>query len=152
MALLKLWKELEDYLLNTIFTEHLVKSGVKNKNIVFIDLTKISNSNFWDPINLYNHILELTSSNEGISYVIIDEILEVFPLIKLSLKDGKHIKANSNDEEVITFVDVILDLASKDNTYIYVIGSNSKLLSTDIITEFRDRHGLLFDFLLRYIK
>ena len=53
---------------------------------------------------------------------------------------------------MIAFVDVILDLASKDNTDIYVIGSNSKLLSTDIITEFRDRHGLLFDFLLRYIK
>lgn len=152
MALLKLWQELEDYLLNTIFTEHLLKSGVKNQNIIFIDLTKISNSNFWDPINLYNHILEFASSNEGISYVIIDEILEVFPLINLSLKDGKHIKANSNDEEVITFVDVILDLASKDNTDIYVIGSNSKLLSTDIITEFRDRHCLLFDFLLRYIK
>lgn len=152
MALLKLWQELEDYLLNTIFTEHLLKSGVKNQNIIFIDLTKISNSNFWDLINLYNHILELTSSNEGISYVIIDEILEVFPLNNLSLKDGKHIKGNSNDEEVITFVDVILDLASKDNTDIYVIGSNSKLLSTNIITEFRDRHGLLFDFLLLYIK
>ena len=41
---------------------------------------------------------------------------------------------------MITFVDVILDLASKDNTDTYVIGSNSKLLSTDIITEFRDRH------------
>ena len=116
MALLKLWQELEDYLLNTIFTEHLLKSGIKNQNIIFIDLTKISNSNFWDPINLYNHILEFTSSNEGISYVKIDEILEVFLLINLSLKDGKHIKANSNDEEVITFVDVILDLASKDST------------------------------------
>lgn len=97
-------------------------------------------------------MLELTSSNEGISYVIIDEILEVFPLINLSLKDGKRIKANSNGEEVITFVDVILDLTSKDNTDIYVIGSNSKLLSTDIITEFRDRQGLLFDCLLHYIK
>ena len=43
MALLKLWQELEDYLLNTIFTEHLLKSGVKNQNIIFIDLTKISN-------------------------------------------------------------------------------------------------------------
>ena len=44
MALLKLWQELEDYLLNTIFTEHLLKSGVKNQNIhLFIDLTKISN-------------------------------------------------------------------------------------------------------------
>lgn len=129
----------KSYLLNTIFKEHLLKSGVKNQNIIFIDLTQISNSNFRDPINLYNHILEFTSLNEGISYVIIDEIQEVFPLINLSLTDGKHIKANSNDEEVITFVDVILDLASKDNIDLYVTGSNSKLLSTDIITEFRDR-------------
>ena len=129
----------KSYLLNTIFKEHLLKSGVKNQNIIFIDLTQISNSNFRDPLNLYNHILELTSLNEGISYVIIDEIQEVFPLINLSLTDGKHIKANSNDEEVITFVDVILDLASKDNIDLYVTGSNSKLLSTDIITEFRDR-------------
>ena len=124
--MLKLWQELEDYLLNTIFTEHLLKSGVKNQNIIFIDLARISNSNFWDPINLYNHILELTSSNEGIGYVIINEILEVFRLINLSLKDVKHIKANYNIEEAITFVDVILDLASKDNIDLYVIVSNSK--------------------------
>ena len=56
-----------------------------------------------------------------------------------ALTKGEHVKAKSKDENIISFVDVILDLASLDNIDLYVTGSNSKMLSTDIVTEFRDK-------------
>ena len=102
-------------------------------------MTKISNAYYRDPLYLYNHIIELTKNNIGMNYVILDEIQEVYYIINIALTDGKHIKAKSTDEEVISFVDVILDLASMNNIDLYVTGSNSKMLSTNIVTEFRDK-------------
>ena len=47
-----------------------------------------------------------------------------------------------DDVEIISFVDVILGLSREKNIDLYVTGSNSKMLSTDIVT----------DFLLKFIK
>ena len=129
----------KSYLLNNIFKEYLISSGVSEKNIINIDLTKLSNSYYRDPIYLYEHIVELTKKNNEMYYVIIDEIQEVYSIVNTALTNGEHIKAKSKDEEIISFVDVVLDLASLDNIDLYVTGSNSKMLSTDIVTEFRDK-------------
>lgn len=129
----------KSYLLNTLYKEYLLKDGVNPKNIIELDLTKISNSYYRDPIFLYNHIVDITKNNEGINYVILDEIQEVYPIINLALTKGEHIKAKSKDEDIITFVDVVLDLASQSNIDLYITGSNSKMLSSNIITEFRDK-------------
>lgn len=129
----------KSYLLNKIFKEYLLSVGVKKENIIEIDLTKISNSIYRDPIYLYDHINQLTKKECGIYYIFLDEIQEVYSILNLALTDGKHIKAKSNDEDTIGFVDVILDLASNRKLDLYITGSNSKMLSTDIITEFRDR-------------
>ena len=129
----------KSYLLSKIYKKYLIDNGISNSNIIEIDLTKISNAYYRDPLYLYNHIIELTKNNIGMNYVILDEIQEVYSIINIALTDGKHIKAKSTDEEVISFVDVILDLASMNNIDLYVTGSNSKMLSTDIVTEFRDK-------------
>jgi len=129
----------KSYLLNTIFKEYLLEQGINNKNIIEIDLAIISNAIYRDPIYLYEHIIDLTQKNDEISYVFLDEIQEVYDIINLSLTNGKHIKAKNKDEDIIGFVDVILDLASHKNIDLYVTGSNSKMLSSDIITEFRDK-------------
>ena len=42
-------------------------------------------------------------------------------------------------EDKIGFVDVLLGLMKHDNIDVYVTGSNSKMLSSDILTEFRGR-------------
>jgi predicted AAA+ superfamily ATPase len=55
------------------------------------------------------------------------------------LTEEKIILAKDNDEEVISFVDVVLGLSREPNIDLYVTGSNSKMLSSDIITEFRDK-------------
>ncbi len=129
----------KSYLLSKIYKQYLIDNGISNSNIIEIDLTKISNAYYRDPLYLYNHIIELTKNNIGMNYVILDEIQEVYSIINIALTDGKHIKAKSTDEEVISFVDVILDLASMNNIDLYVTGSNSKMLSTDIVTEFKDK-------------
>jgi predicted AAA+ superfamily ATPase len=58
--------------------------------------------------------------------------------VNLVLTNGEHIKAKDTDEDVISF-DVVLGISHKPNIDLYVTGSNSKMLSTDIITEFRDK-------------
>lgn len=129
----------KSYLLNTIYKNYLIETGVPNENILILDLTKISNAFYRDPIYLYEHILNQTKNKDKFYYVILDEIQEVYSIINLALTEGKHIKATSKDSEIISFVDVILDLASNENIDLYVTGSNSKMLSTDIVTQFRDK-------------
>lgn len=129
----------KSYLLNTIYKEYLLNQGINENNIIDMDLAKISNAYYRDPIYLYEHIVKVTKNNDGINYVFLDEIQEVYDIINLALTDGKHIKAKKSDEDVIGFVDVILDLASLKNIDLYVTGSNSKMLSSDIVTQFRDK-------------
>lgn len=129
----------KSYLLNVLYKDYLLKNGVDENNIIEIDLTKISNAYYRDPIYLYEHVVSLVNKNNGTSYVFIDEIQEVYPIVNLALSEGKHIKAKSSDEDIVSFVDVVLDLASLQNVDLYITGSNSKMLSSDIITEFRDK-------------
>lgn len=128
----------KSYLLGVLFKSYLLEHGVGEDQIVEIDLTKISNAYFRDPIYLYEHVKAL-SENGGIHYVLLDEIQEVFPLLNPALAGGKHIRAKKSDLETVGFVDVILDLASSKNIDLYVTGSNSKMLSSDVATEFRDK-------------
>ena len=63
-------------------------------------------------------------------------------MINPSFTDGKIIIAKPTDPNAITFVDVVLGLSRIANVDLYVTGSNSKLLSKDIATEFRDKAKL----------
>ena len=63
--------------------------------------------------------------------MLIDEIQEVEPIQNPWLPDNKDAK--------ITFVDVLIGLMHKKNVDVYVTGSNSKMLSKDVMTQFRDR-------------
>ena len=55
------------------------------------------------------------------------------------LELGKHVLAKEGDEQTVSFVDVVLGLSREANIDLYVTGSNSKMLSSDIVTEFRDK-------------
>ena len=129
----------KSYLLNTIFKKYLIENGVKESNIFCVDLNEISNSKYRDPLYLYEYIMQLTSNIKTKAYVFIDEIQEVFPIVNIALTNGRHVKATSADEERISFVDVVLDLSHHSNIDLYITGSNSKMLSSDVITEFRDK-------------
>lgn len=73
------------------------------------------------------------------SYLIKEIFQLVYTLINPNLTDGKHVLAKKDDSEVVSFVDVVLGLSREKNIDLYVSGSNSKMLSSDIVTEFRDK-------------
>lgn len=75
----------------------------------------------------------------GKSYLIKEIFQLVYTLINPNLTDGKHVLAKKDDSEVVSFVDVVLGLSREKNIDLYVSGSNSKMLSSDIVTEFRDK-------------
>lgn len=129
----------KSYLLDTIYREYLENSGVNPKNIVYIDLEDALNYKYWDPLYLYEYVLDISKGREGVVYVMIDEIQHVYKIKNPNLTNGDHIKAKDDDKDAISFVNVILGLSKKKNLDVYVSGSNSKMLSSDIATELRNK-------------
>lgn len=128
----------KSYLLEEIYKQYLLDSGVEEKNIIIIDLEKEENYSLYDPIFLSDYVKE-HCDKEKMNYVFIDEIQNVVPIINSVFTNGKHVIAKSNDHNVINFAKIVLSLSKEKNIDLYVTGSNSKMLSTDIQTDFRDR-------------
>ena len=128
----------KSYLLEEIYKKYLLNNGVNEENIIIIDLEEEENYDYYDPINLSNHVIELCDDNK-MNYVFIDEIQNVVPIINPVFTNGKHVIAKPEDENAITFAKIVLSLSKKKNIDLYVTGSNSKMLSTDVQTEFRDK-------------
>ncbi|OLR56033.1 hypothetical protein BHK98_08140 [Hornefia porci] len=128
----------KSYLLKEIYRQYLIDQGVNSDAILILELDDFRNARYRDPIELGNYVREYCKSKEQ-CYVILDEIQMVFTIKNPVLTDGKHIPAGKTDTEVVSFVDVILGLSREKNIDLYVTGSNSRMLSSDIITEFRDK-------------
>ena len=128
----------KSYMLKNIFSRYLISNGVLQENILFIDLDNDENAELRDPLYLGEHVRKYSNGKEKV-YVFVDEIQKVFTIVNPVLTDGKHVLATAKDKEVISFVDVVLGLSREENIDLYITGSNSKMLSSDIITEFRDK-------------
>ena len=105
----------KSFLLFNLFREHLKQSGVDDSHIIAIALDSKENEKYHDVDRLHENILSLIK-DDSMHYVLLDEI-----------------------QLAIGFEAMINSLLRKENLDIYVTGSNSKFLSSDIITEFRDR-------------
>lgn len=121
----------KSYLLNNLFVEHLLNEGVLQTDIIILALDEAVNAKYRNPLELDKYIREITLDKAHKYYVLLDEIQKVE-----SIKNP-YLPAES--EETIGFVDVLLGLMKLPNVDVYVTGSNSKMLSKDIVTEFRDR-------------
>ena len=129
----------KSYLLKNIYTKYLKdECHISDENILVIELDDDKYANLRNPIELGKYVREFCS-NKTDCYVILDEIQKVLPIVNPSFTDGKNVLAKDNDENAITFVDVVLGLSRETNIDLYVTGSNSKMLSSDIVTEFRDK-------------
>jgi predicted AAA+ superfamily ATPase len=129
----------KSYLLKEIYKKYLIETGVKESNILVLELDEEENSKYSDPIYLGDFVRNFCN-HKSMCYVFLDEIQKVIPIVNPVLtNDCEHIKAKDTDEDVISFVDVVLGLSHKPNIDLYVTGSNSKMLSKNIITEFRDK-------------
>ena len=117
-------------LLFDLFRNYLIDSGIDPGQIIIIKLDKIAYSRYRNPNELDLYIHNNISDKGKRYYVLIDEIQEVVSIPNPWLNDKN---------ETIGFVDVLLGLLDLENVDIYITGSNSKMLSTDIMTEFKDR-------------
>ena len=118
------------YLLFEIYHKYLNSIGVSDDHIIELALDDDLNIRFRNPIELGKHIRELITDKEKMYYIFLDEIQKVADIPNPYLPDT---------DEKIGFVDVVLGLMKIKNADIYVTGSNSKMLSSDILTEFRGR-------------
>lgn len=117
-------------LLFELFREHLIGEGIKEDQIITLALDVLENAKYRNPIELDKYIRSRMVDPEKMYYIFIDEIQFVAEI------QNPYV---DNADAKITFVDVILGLMQMKNTDIYVTGSNSKMLSSDILTQFRDR-------------
>ena len=105
----------KSYLLLKLFKKHLLESGVPEDHIVSIALEGYGNKYLQSPDKLYEYVTSKIADDMDY-YILLDEI-----------------------QLVPDFESVVNGFLHIDNADIYITGSNSKFLSSDIITEFRGR-------------
>lgn len=105
----------KSYLLDPLFKNYLLADGVKEDHIIKLELDRVENEKYRDSKALNEYIRSLIKDKD-MYYVILDEI----QLVK-------------------GFEFVLNGLLYEKNIDVYVTGSNSKFLASDIITEFRGR-------------
>ena len=105
----------KSYLLDPIFKDYLISKGIRQDHIIKLSLDERQNSKYLDPDVLDEYVRNLIIDEEKY-YLLFDEI-----------------------QEVREFESVLIGFMHLKNVEIYVTGSNSKFLSSDIVTEFRGR-------------
>ena len=105
----------KSYLLFNLFCQHLKEEGIADDHIIKVDLEDRRNKALRDPDALLNYI-DSHMTDRQMYYILLDEV-----------------------QHVSEFEDVLNSYLKIENADVYVTGSNSKFLSTDVITEFRGR-------------
>ena len=109
----------KSYLLFNIFYDYLISKGIDNKHIIKIALDDILNEEYKDPRKLLLYIKESIKDSNNY-YIFIDEV-----------------------QMMDNFIGALNSLLRIENVDVYVTGSNSKFLSSDIATEFRGRGDVI---------
>ena len=119
----------KSYLLKKIYKDYLLQNGVKEEQIIVIELDLAKDIKYRNPLILSKYVREMVEHSKEEFYLFVDEI---------QMSDEVSNPYNENGKK-ITFYDALNDLRSLSNLDVYVTGSNSKMLSSDILTEFRGR-------------
>lgn len=128
----------KSFLLSTLYKDYLKDEGVPEDCFVEISLDRKAYVKFRNPNELYDYVLSQTQDESRRYYVFIDEIQLSFK-VKNEDVDENLIPDEDKDMLYTTFYDILNDLMARSNLDVYVTGSNSKMLSKDIVTNFRDR-------------
>ena len=128
----------KSFLLRTLYKQTLMKKGVKAGCFIEIDLEKEEFAVYRNPVELANYVREKTKDKRSKFYVFVDEIQRSFK-VKTSDLDERLVPEEDRELLYTTFYDTLSSLMALPNVDVYVTGSNSKMLSSDIVTNFRDR-------------
>jgi len=120
----------KSFLLFTLYRRYLLDIGIGEDQIISLALDEIDNAKYRNPFELNKAVKERMPDKNKRYYVFIDEIQFVTEVRNPYV---------DNPNEKITFIDVVLGLMKLPNADIYITGSNSRMLSSDILTQFRDR-------------
>jgi len=112
-----------------LFKNWLVQEGGSSPDaIVELALDNVANARYRNPLNLDAYLRKQVAGKQR-CYVFLDEIQYVKPIANPDFAEG----------DPITFYDVVNGINQLGNVDLYVTGSNSRMLSSDILTEFRGR-------------
>ena len=119
----------------------LIESGVEEDQIITLALDEIDNARYRNPFELNSYVKDRIKDKNRGYYVFLDEIqfVSAVPNPYVDAPDAK-----------LTFIDVVLGLMKIPNVDVYVTGSNSKMFSSDILTQFRDRADEIRGYPLSY--
>lgn len=121
----------KSYLLSVLYRDYLLQEGVLPEQIITVELDNDINVRYRNPLELGAYLREKVANIEMDYYILLDEIQMVESI--------KNPYMPKESDSKITFVDVLLGLRSLPHVDVYVTGSNSKMLSSDVATAFRDR-------------
>ena len=128
----------KSFLLSTLYKNYLLGEGVDEDCIIQVALDRKIDLKYRNPNVLYDYIISATKDTSKRYYVFIDEI-QMSVKVKNQDIDDRDVSGDDTDMLYVTFYDILNDLMTHNNLDIYVTGSNSKMLSSDIVTNFRDR-------------
>lgn len=118
-------------LINEIFYDYLISHDIEDDHIIRLSLEDNLNAKYRNPLRLDEYIRSLITDSKQY-YILLDEIQNVVSVKNPWISDP-------DAEDKIGFPDVLMGLMKIRNIDLYVTGSNSKMLSTDVVTQFRDR-------------
>lgn len=128
----------KSFLLSTLYKNYLLGEGVDEDCIIQVALDRKTDLKYRNPNVLYDYIISATKDTSKRYYVFIDEI-QMSVKVKNQDIDDRDVSGDDSDMLYVTFYDILNDLMTHNNLDIYVTGSNSKMSSSDIVTNFRDR-------------
>lgn len=126
------------YLLKELFKSELLARGVKEDHFLYLSFEGSDNLELRNPLKLEEYVKSLLRDGENY-YLVIDEPQNILSILNPALTNGELVLAKKDDPNAIGYVQVALSLMKIANLDIYISGSNSRFLSKDILTDFRDR-------------
>ncbi len=117
----------KSYLLFELFRKYLLNNGVNSDHIISLSLDDDDNEVYRDPSNLSKYLKSRITNDEDKFYILLDEA-------QLAITKEEY-----KNKDMIKLYGILNSLLKRHNVDIYITGSNSKFLSSDILTEFRGR-------------
>ena len=117
-------------LLFQLYRDWLIKEGIHEDHIIALALDVLENAKYRNPIELDKYVRDRMVADGEKYYIFIDEIQFVSEI------QNPYV---DNPDAKISFIDVVLGFMQMKNADVYVTGRNSRMLSSDILTQFRDR-------------
>ena len=117
----------KSYLLFELFCKHLLANGITNEQIIAISLDDDENEQYHDPANLSKYLKDKITNEVDKFYILLDEA-------QLAITEEEY-----KGKKMIKLYGILNSLLKHRNVDVYITSSNSKFLSSDILTEFRGR-------------